>query len=433
MGSNKNKLHHRNNHRHVYRKKKLPYKYKKSPPLHKHLEMTLKNGSRIINLNKLQQYTDDLTAHAARCKGSILLYGETRQGLASILRGHCSVCNHTIILESSQKVRGPKGYPQWECNLAAVWGEMVTGGGHSRIKETLGVIGIPVMTKASFINVERAIGEQWKHELLKSMIEAGKEEKRLAEERGDFHEGIPAITVVVDGGWSKRSHKHSYNAKSGVAIIIGKETGKLLYIGVRNKYCRACAKNVPKEKHQCFKNWEKSSSEMESDIILDGFLEAEHVHGVRYIRFVGDGDSSVHTTLLQSVPGWGFAIRKLECANHACKCYRGALEKIVQQNASYKGTGGLTLKMRKRLVSAARCAIRMRSKNPDRKKAAKLLERDLLNGPWHCFGIHDRCSSDFCSAVQPSDQHAAPLTSSSSEDENLCDEDDTDDFIGMFL
>ncbi len=38
------------------------------------------------------------------------------------------------------------------------------------------------------------------------MAAAGKEEKRLAEERGDFHEVVPAITVVVDGGWSKRSH-----------------------------------------------------------------------------------------------------------------------------------------------------------------------------------------------------------------------------------
>ncbi len=32
---------------------------------------------------------------------------------------------------------------------------------------------------------------------------AGKEEKTI--ERGDFHEGVPAITVIVDGGWSKRS------------------------------------------------------------------------------------------------------------------------------------------------------------------------------------------------------------------------------------
>jgi len=34
------------------------------------------------------------------------------------------------------------------------------------------------------------------------MVEAGKEEKRLAEDRGDYHKGVPAIIVVVDIGWS---------------------------------------------------------------------------------------------------------------------------------------------------------------------------------------------------------------------------------------
>ena len=42
----------------------------------------------------------------------------------------------------------------------------------------------------------------------KAMLEAGKEEKRLAEQRGDYHQGVPAITVVVDDGWSKCSNKH---------------------------------------------------------------------------------------------------------------------------------------------------------------------------------------------------------------------------------
>ena len=28
-------------------------------------------------------------------------------------------------------------------------------------------------------------------------------------------------------------------------------------------------------------------------------------------------------------------------------------------------------------------------------KAVKLLERDLQNGPYHCFGHHGRCSPDF--------------------------------------
>lgn len=53
-----------------------------------------------------------------------------------------------------------------------------------------------------------------------------------------------------------------------------------------------------------------------------GFEQVEREHGVRYIRMVGDGDSSVYPTLVENVPVWGYAIQKLECANHACKCYR---------------------------------------------------------------------------------------------------------------
>ncbi len=107
---------------------------------------------------------------------------------------------------------------------------MATGGGHSKLEEVMSVVGVPVMTKRSFIQMERDIGEVWKKELLESMTKAGMEEKRLAEENGEYYQGIPAITVIVDGGWSKRSHKHSYNANSGVGIIIGKRTRKLLYI-----------------------------------------------------------------------------------------------------------------------------------------------------------------------------------------------------------
>ena len=50
--------------------------------------------------------------------------------------------------------------------------------------------------------------------LLKSMREAAEEEKRIAIEKGSYHEGVPSITVTLDAGWSKRSHKHSYNAIS---------------------------------------------------------------------------------------------------------------------------------------------------------------------------------------------------------------------------
>lgn len=102
----------------------------------------------------------------------------------------------------------------------------------------------------------------------------------------------------------------------------------------------------------------------------------------------------------------------------------------MQENSSYKGSGGLTLKMRKRLVSAARCAIRMRSKEPDRKKAVKLLERDLINGPNHCFGLHDACSSDFCSIAKEQEelQHAS-APSRNVDTDDLDDEEDSDDTV----
>ena len=127
------------------------------------------------------------------------------------------------------------------------------------------------------------------------MREAAEEE---AIERESYHEGVPAITVILDAGWSKRSHKHSYNAKSGVGIIVGMETKKLLHVGVRNKYCSVCAiaetRGQTTPQHDCHKNWNGSSSSMETDIILQGFKEAEAKYGLRYTKFVGDGDSSVY-------------------------------------------------------------------------------------------------------------------------------------------
>lgn len=32
---------------------------------------------------------------------------------------------------------GPSGHKYWECNLAAVWGQMSVGGGHSTLQESL--------------------------------------------------------------------------------------------------------------------------------------------------------------------------------------------------------------------------------------------------------------------------------------------------------
>ena len=38
----------------------------------------------------------------------------------------------------------------------------MTGSGHSHLEEAMGVLGVPVMSKAAFIRTEHAIGELWK-------------------------------------------------------------------------------------------------------------------------------------------------------------------------------------------------------------------------------------------------------------------------------
>ena len=84
--------------------------------------------------------------------------------------------------------------------MAAVWEQMATGGGHTRLKEVMSVIGVPVMTKKTFIATESAVDKDWWQSLKESMRQATEEGKKLAIEGGSYHEGVP---VIVDTGWSK--------------------------------------------------------------------------------------------------------------------------------------------------------------------------------------------------------------------------------------
>ena len=49
---------------------------------------------------------------------------------------------------------------------------------------------------------------------------------------------------------------------------------------------------------------------------------SESIHGLRYLWFIGDRDSSVYNSLITGVPTYGHDITKVECANRAIKCYR---------------------------------------------------------------------------------------------------------------
>ena len=47
---------------------------------------------------------------------------------------------------------------------------------------------------------------------------------------------------------------------------------------------------------------------------------------------LGDGDSSVYHA---GVPSYGHCVQKVECANHANKCYQNHLEEFCKSHPDY--------------------------------------------------------------------------------------------------
>ena len=307
---------------------------------------------------------------------------------------------------------------------------MSSGGGLARLNSTMSMLEVPGMQKRMYGKTEEFLGEAMKTQLIEAMAQAGKEEKLNAIEKGDYHQGVPAVSVVADGGWSKRTHKHSYNAKSGVAVIFGVYTKKVLFLGVRNKFCSVCAvsenRHEQPPQHKCYKNWSGTSASMEADIVSEGFRLSEKHHGIRYMRVTADGDSSMMATLIQTVP-YGPFVQKIECANHACKAYRSSLEKLAKDHPQFTGKGRLTKRVIQRLTIGARMAIRMHSRNGN----IQQLRHDLRNGPAHVFGEHSKCNPDFCKQANTTSTGTVELPPDSDSEDNATHIDNDPELTGL--
>ncbi|GFU31448.1 yqaJ domain-containing protein [Nephila pilipes] len=170
-------------------------------------------------------------------------------------------------------------------------------------------------------------------------------EKKLAELRGDIDsDGYYCITLIVDGVWCKRSYGHGYNASSGVSVLIGMSTQKIVFIGIRNKVCLICSaianRQMERKDPVCWKNWSGPSTAMESDAVVEGLLYLENVHHIRCTRLVGDGDANTIAKCKERVP-YGGRILKVECANHAVRRYGRAIQKLQGNTSRFSGQTGL--------------------------------------------------------------------------------------------
>jgi hypothetical protein len=124
----------------------------------------------------------------------IKLESELRSyGLASVMLAQCQGCSQKFSFDSSPKVPGSK---RFDINVRAVWGSMVTGNGPSHLNEFMATLNSPGLSQPSFSAIETDIGKWWQDVLLADILAAGQEERRLAIERKDYHEEVPANDIT---------------------------------------------------------------------------------------------------------------------------------------------------------------------------------------------------------------------------------------------
>ncbi|KMQ86930.1 hypothetical protein RF55_13949 [Lasius niger] len=242
---------------------------------------------------------------------------------------------------------------------------------------------------------------------MESMKMAGEIEKQLALERNETINGIPYITVIADGSWMKRSYGNAYDSLSGVGAILGHRTGKVLFIGIRNKFCMVCdtaeRRGLEPVAHKCYKNFDRnaSSTSMESDAIVEGFKSSLEMHGLIYKTIVADGDSSVYHSILNNAPyrEQMVTVKKIECTNHLlrnlCKKIKTIAEMTLPNMRRNRVVVQLRnvikkniLKIRQEVMKAA--TLRRENKQPHHSKVMEL-QKDILNILNHIFGEHKRC------------------------------------------
>ncbi|CAG4931449.1 unnamed protein product [Parnassius apollo] len=285
-------------------------------------------GRRILNLKTFYSKLQEVSSHGPfNCGlGSVEIVSEKQTGYQSTFTLQCKLCNMKFFISSDEG-------SEMNINNCAVLGTVAIGCGHSQLQELSASLDLPSISFSMYQKCHENISNMWEGISLKTMTDAAKEEREIALLQGRIDEnGVPIIDVIVDGCWSKRSYRKNYSALSGAAVIIGKKTGKILFIGIKNKYCCICAqaeyKKVLPREHKCFKNYTGPSTGMESSILVEGFKCSIDMHGLIYGRMISDGDSATYSKIIETRPYCNTTVQKIRDPIY--------IEKAVEESANKK-------------------------------------------------------------------------------------------------
>ena len=305
----------------------------------------------IINIKLFQQFLTPFL-RCDKCS-SAMDFSESgpRVGLATTFSLICRICRSTTTFDNSEPLRDNSN--KKEINMRFIYAMRTIGRGESAARMFNAIMDLP----QPISNFQR-----YYPELLSATEEAAEESMQKAAEDVKSSEGKD-IEASFDGSWQKRG----FQSNNGIFTAISVKTGKILDVECRSRYCNICNHNDGSE-HDCRKNHTSSSGAMESESAVIVYKRSEEKRGLRYVGYLGDGDSSAFNSVVASKPyGNTCKIYKLECINHIAKRVGARLRNLVEtfkknkqklsDGKSIGGKGRLTGNQINRLQSLYRIAI----------------------------------------------------------------------------
>eukprot|EP00794_Sanderia_malayensis_P014632 gene14632-16150_t len=337
------------------------------------------------------------------CNASVNLEIDEKYGFCAGITIKCLKCSWKLHFYTSNEIEEQltPGRNAFEINYRAALAIKEIGLGYRSLNMFSQVLNLlPPVNVSSFQKTVERLNEVYSEAANDSMSQAACEVKENMTNPTD----VVDTRVAIDGTWQKRG----YSSLNGV-IVATSAKGKVLDFQVFSKYCKGCAlwesrKDSPnyatwKATHHCKKNHSTSSGAMEAAGAIDIFSRSIEKHKLRYLQYVGDGDTEAYLKVEELKPyGPDVQINKLECVGHVQKRLGTRLRKL---RCDYRGqnlSDGKKLSGKGRLTDVAINTMQNYFGMAIRQNTGKLyaMKKAVASVLFHCSDLPEEERHKFC-------------------------------------
>ena len=187
----------------------------------------------------------------------------------------------------------------YDINKRSVYAFRRLGKGYAGMKTFLTIMNLPPpMTKKNYLKIAGTIHKAVKTVAEACMSDAVKEIKTI---NSADNTAIFDTSVSNDGAWQR----HGFASMNGNIATISLESGRVIDTEPMSRYCQRCALNykfkatdpskyetfLARHENSCMANHKGSARAMEIVGTKRNFRHSIEKHGLRYVKFLGDGDS----------------------------------------------------------------------------------------------------------------------------------------------